>query len=51
LRGSLSSEPIASAGFDLAMVFALGLAALILASALLTRILRRAQQTGELALR
>lgn len=51
LRGSLGAAPIANAGFDLTMVFALGLAALIAASALLTRILRRAQQTGELALR
>ena len=51
LRGSLVAAPIANAGFDLAMVFVLGLAALIAASALLTRILRRAQQTGELALR
>jgi ABC-2 type transport system permease protein len=50
LRASLDASAAQNAGFDLAMLFALGLAAAIAASAIMTRILRRMGQTGELAL-
>jgi ABC-2 type transport system permease protein len=51
LRASLDGAPVPSAGFDLAMILVLGLAALVVAGAMLNQILRRARQSGELALR
>jgi ABC-2 type transport system permease protein len=51
LRASLSPASIAHAGLDLGMLFALGIAALALAGALMARILNRTRQTGELTLR
>jgi ABC-2 type transport system permease protein len=51
LRGSLSAEPIHGAAFDLAMIALLALVALGLATGFMSRILRNARRSGELALR
>jgi len=51
LRGSLATGSIDGIGIDFAMLALLALAALVLASAFMSRILHTARQTGELALR
>jgi hypothetical protein len=51
LRGSLATGSIDGVGVDFTMLALLALAALVLASAFMSRILRTARQTGELALR
>jgi ABC-2 type transport system permease protein len=51
LRGSLAAGSIDGVGIDFAMLALLAMAALVLASAFMARILRTARQTGELALR
>ena len=51
LRGSLAAPPVPHAGLNLAMIFLLGCAALVVASVMLGRILRKVRETGELGLR
>jgi ABC-2 type transport system permease protein len=51
LRGSLATGSIDGIGVDFAMLALLASAALVLASAVMSRILRTARRTGELALR
>jgi len=51
LRGSLSAGPIQGAAFDLSMIALLAVVALGLATAFMSRILRHARSSGELALR
>ncbi len=51
LRDSLAAAPIQGVGLNLAMIFVLGSATLVLATAMLARVLRQVRQTGELGLR
>ena len=51
LRDSLAATPVPDAWHSIAMVFLLGCATLAVATAMLTRVLRRVRQTGELGLR
>jgi ABC-2 type transport system permease protein len=51
LRGSLAAAPVPHAALNLTMIFLLGCAALVVASVLMDRILRKVRQTGELGLR
>ena len=51
LRDSLAAAPAPDAWHSIAMVFLLGCATLAVATAMLTRVLRRVRQTGELGLR
>jgi ABC-2 type transport system permease protein len=51
LRDSLAAAPVPDAWHSIAMVFLLGCATLAVATAMLTRVLQRVRQTGELGLR